>query len=244
MIKMMNKEMEMEKEMMKEMKMENRRVYGVGYLGDTLTVDENGNRKKSYVAWKEMVRRCYSNKKEAKKHRAYENCTVCDRWLCFANFEKDIVNLPGYEEWLKGEERYSLDKDILQYGSEYKIYSPETCMFVPQSLNAQATQKETREFVCVNAETGELRVIDNLHEEWGAKAGNIVNVCKGIGNQAYGHYWWYDDFIFEVMDKFDKVKNDLTEEQMLKMNKMIDECNIQKLNKYLDKILLSTYQKV
>ena len=230
--------------MMKEMKME-KTIYGVAYLGDAVTVDENGNRKKSYTLYKGMIRRCFpQTEKEREKHRAYENCTVCDRWLCFANFEKDIESLPNYDLWLKGEERYSLDKDILQYGSSTKIYSPETCMFVPQSLNAQVAQKETREFVCVNAETGELRVIDNLHEEWGAKAGNIVNVCKGIGNQAYGHYWWYDDFIFEIMDKFDLVKSDLSQEQMKKMNKMIDECNVQKLNKYLDKILLSTYQKV
>lgn len=231
---------------MKEMEKQiERTVYGVGYLGDTTTVDENGNRKKSYTLYKGMIRRCFpQTEKEREKHRAYENCTVCDRWLCFANFEKDIESLPNYDLWLKGEERYSLDKDILQYGSSTKIYSPETCMFVPQSLNAQVAQKETREFVCVNAETGELRVIDNLHEEWGAKAGNIVNVCKGIGNQAYGHYWWYDDFIFEIMDKFDLVKSDLSQEQMKKMNKMIDECNVQKLNKYLDKILLSTYQKV
>lgn len=230
--------------MEKQMEME-KTIYGVAYLGDAVTVDENGNRKKSYTLYKGMIRRCFpQTEKEREKHRAYENCTVCDRWLCFANFEKDIESLPGYEEWLKGEVRMSLDKDILQYGSEYKVYSPETCMFVPQSINSQATQKETREIVCVNAETGELRVINNLHEEWGAKAGNIVNVCKGIGNQAYGHYWWYDDFLFDVMDKFDKVKDGLTQEQMVKMNKMIDECNIQKLNKLLDKILLSTYQKV
>ena len=231
--------------MMKEMKME-KTIYGVAYLGDAVTVDENGNRKKSYTLYKGMIRRCFpQTEKEREKHRAYENCTVCDRWLCFANFEKDIESLPNYDLWLKGEVRMSLDKDILQYGAEHKVYSPETCIFVPQSLNAQATQKETREFVCVNAETGELKVIDNLHEEWGAKSGNIINVCKGIGgNQAYGHYWWYDDFIFEIMDKFDLVKDNLTQEQMKKMNKMIDECNIQKLNKYLDKILLSTYQKV
>ena len=232
----------MEKEM--EMKGIEKTIYGVASLGNTVTNDSNGNRKKSYTLYKGMIRRCYSNKKEAKKHQAYENCTVCERWLCFANFEKDIESLPGYNEWLKGEERYSLDKDILQYGAEHKVYSPETCMFVPQSINSQVAKRETREVVCVNAETGELRVINNLHEEWGAKSGNIINVCKGIGgNQAYGHYWWYDDFIFEIMDKFDLVKDNLTQEQMVKMNKMIDDCNIQKLNKYLDKILLSTYQK-
>lgn len=231
---------------MKEMEKQiERTVYGVGYLGDTTTVDENGNRKKSYVAYKDMIRRCFpQNEKEREKHRAYENCTVCDRWLCYANFELDIVSLPNYDKWIEGKERYALDKDILQYGSEYKVYSPETCMFVPQSINSQATQKETREIVCVNAETGELRVINNLHEEWGAKSSNIINCCKGIGNQAYGHYWWYDDFLFDVMDKFDLVKSDLSQEQIKKMNKMIDDCNIQKLNKFLDKILASTYQKV
>lgn len=236
----------MNKEMMKEMEMEKEKtIYGVAWLGNTVTNDSNGNRKKSYTLYKGMIRRCYpQTEKEREKHRAYENCTVCERWLCFANFEKDIESLPGYNQWLKGEVRMSLDKDILQYGVEHKVYSRETCMFVPQSINSQVAKRETREVVCVNAETGELRVIDNLHEEWGAKSGNIINVCKGHGNQAYGHYWWYDDFIFEIMDKFDLIKDNLTQEQMKKMNKMIDDCNIQKLNKYLDKILLSTYQKV
>ena len=103
-------------------------VYGVGYLGYEKAVDENGKTIKSYAVWMHMLRRCYSNEFQ-KKHPTYKGCTVCEEWHNYSNFKKwydeNYYNIEG--------ERMDLDKDILVKGN--KIYSPNTCVFVPQNIN-------------------------------------------------------------------------------------------------------------
>ena len=106
-------------------------VYGVGCLGNSKTTI-NGVMKKSYIYWNSMLTRCYAkNKKDS-----YKDKFVCDEWLCYENFEKWFDE--NYYE-IEGE-RIELDKDILFKGN--KIYSPETCVFVPLTLNNM--------FVCQN----------------------------------------------------------------------------------------------
>lgn len=77
-----------------------------------------------YKRWFGMINRCYSTK--SLKHRpTYVGCSVCDEWLTFSNFKKWMEQ----QEW----EGRSLDKDFLAEGN--KVYSPDTCLFVPLELN-------------------------------------------------------------------------------------------------------------
>lgn len=69
-------------------------------------------------------------KKLKDKYSTYKNCTVCDEWLYYPNFKQWYDN--NYYE-VNNEEMH-LDKDILNKGN--KVYSPETCVFVPQSINS------------------------------------------------------------------------------------------------------------
>lgn len=105
--------------------------YNVGFIGYTTTKNE-GKDKKSYKVWNSMLERCYSNKSLI-HNPTYKDCTVCREWHCFANFEKwfdeNYYEIPN--------ERVCLDKDILVKGN--KIYSPETCCFVPSSINSLFT---------------------------------------------------------------------------------------------------------
>lgn len=74
-----------------------------------------------------MLTRCY-NHKSLKKNPSYIGCSVCDEWLTYSNFKR------WYEDPINGyREGYHLDKDILVKGN--KVYSPETCCFVPHSIN-------------------------------------------------------------------------------------------------------------
>lgn len=98
-------------------------VYGKGYLG---TTEVN---KEIYTKWRDMLERCYSELFH-KKHPTYEKCIVCDDWLNFSNFQEWYKN--NYYE-IEGE-KVSLDKDLLMKGN--KIYSPNTCCFLPQRLNS------------------------------------------------------------------------------------------------------------
>ncbi len=97
-------------------------VCGVGYFG----VGKYSSKKhpKIYQTWISMLRRCYS-KKEQEKCPTYEGCIAEGYWHNFQNFAKWFE-----ENYVEG---FELDKDILVKGN--KIYSPETCCFVPHEIN-------------------------------------------------------------------------------------------------------------
>ena len=103
-------------------------VYGIGFLGETKIVDESGIILKSYVCWRDMIKRCYDVKFQ-EKQPTYKGVTVCKEWFCYANFKK------WYDEHIYTieNEMIQLDKDILM--NESKIYSPDTCILVPRTIN-------------------------------------------------------------------------------------------------------------
>ena len=80
--------------------------------------------KPSYMVWKDMFRRCYQ-KGNSNKWHVYDDCSVCDEWFIFDNF--DVWYSQRYVEG------WHLDKDILVQGN--RIYSPETCCLVPNEIN-------------------------------------------------------------------------------------------------------------
>lgn len=107
-----------------------KRYYGIGYFGEgKYKTRKNGKHTKCYKTWKNMLQRCYDEEWQ-EKHPTYKGCTVCDEWHNFQNFAK------WYEEnyyEIEGQ-RMHLDKDILVKGN--KIYSPDTCIYVPQTINS------------------------------------------------------------------------------------------------------------
>ena len=105
-------------------------VYDIGYMGigKFKSRDENGKQTKCHKTWISMLMRCYSSKYQ-EKHPTYKGCTVCKEWWNFQVFAEWYYS-HFYE--IEGQ-IMNLDKDILKKGN--KIYSPETCIFVPQFIN-------------------------------------------------------------------------------------------------------------
>lgn len=82
---------------------------------------------KIFKCWSSMFQRCY-REEDLEKQPNYKDVDVCAEWGNFQNFAK------WYEDnWKPHMEGWHLDKDILV--KENKIYSPETCCFVPNELN-------------------------------------------------------------------------------------------------------------
>ena len=77
-----------------------------------------------------MLERCYS--KHLDRKPTYEGVTVCDDWLVFSNFKIWMEK----QDW-KGKD---LDKDIIDPTS--KLYSPDTCAFVPRYINTLLNTKQ------------------------------------------------------------------------------------------------------
>lgn len=106
------------------------RLCDVAYLGEGVYKTRDGNKKtKEYVEWNAMVQRCY-NPYRINRDLTYKDCIVDDYFLCFQNYakwrEQNYYEIPN--------EIMSLDKDILYKGN--KIYSPNTCIFVPSRINS------------------------------------------------------------------------------------------------------------
>lgn len=101
-------------------------VRGVGILGD-VTERLQGVDFTAYRAWVMMLDRCYSDIAQNKRP-TYKDCTVSENFKYFQFFLKWCNNQIGF-----GNEGWQLDKDILVKGN--KIYSPETCCFVPPEIN-------------------------------------------------------------------------------------------------------------
>ena len=85
-----------------------------------------------YSIWSGMLRRCYSDI-ELRKKPSYIGVTVCDEWHSLSNFKKWFD-----DNYVEG---YQLDKDILANGTS-KVYSPDTCCFIPAQLNAMLTKRD------------------------------------------------------------------------------------------------------
>jgi hypothetical protein len=110
-------------------------VHRVGYIGEgKYKVSIHGKHTPEYDRWKGILRRCYSEK-ERFKNLTYIDCIVDEQWLNFQNFaqwwHENYYEIEG--------QQMQVDKDILHKGN--KVYSPETCVFVPQDINILFTKR-------------------------------------------------------------------------------------------------------
>lgn len=103
-------------------------LYGVGMMG----VDYKSPHKLEYKIWASMMCRCY-NEKYSKVSPTYENVKCVEEWHLFENFYKWLHSQENFENLKNLSPRFALDKDILIKGN--KIYAPDKCCLVPQSVN-------------------------------------------------------------------------------------------------------------
>lgn len=109
-------------------------VYGFGIIGyEDVSVD--GILLKSYEVWKSMVMRCYCEKKKGLER--YKEVVVSEGFRNYKDFKEWYHNQIGHDQ-----EGWHLDKDILVKGN--KIYSEDTCCFVPPEINSVVCDQTTR----------------------------------------------------------------------------------------------------
>lgn len=100
-----------------------------GVVGGGIADIETSKGDKIRAKWAGMFERCYSTT-NPDRAQTYKDCEVCGDWKLLSNFKAWCENPEnGYREG------YHIDKDLLSGGS--KIYSPETCCFLPSEINEQ-----------------------------------------------------------------------------------------------------------
>ena len=100
-------------------------IYGKGVLGEGFKQSESQSY--SFQLWKNMLKRCYSEV-SFKKSPSYEQCLTSETFNDYQQFKTWCNSQLGF-----GNTGWELDKDILVKGN--KIYSEDTCCFVPKEIN-------------------------------------------------------------------------------------------------------------
>lgn len=185
-------------------------VYGVGTLGimkdgsKPKTTDGHGKPTREYDLWKGMLKRCY-DKKWHEKYPTYKDCSVCDRWLVFANFLEDLPLIEGYEFWRDNpKQRIALDKDSKIEGN--KIYSLDTCCFISNSDNVKERIKRCgnpsngngrpkRKVMAISLTESKVIVFQSMLQatKLGFDQGTISKCCQGKVKSHKGYHWKFVD---------------------------------------------------
>jgi len=79
--------------------------------------------------WTNIMNKCFG---PLSKKPAYRGCIICDEWKNHDNFKKWFDK----NYYVVDGEKMDLDKDILEPYCGVKLYSPETCLFVPSRINS------------------------------------------------------------------------------------------------------------
>lgn len=104
-------------------------INGKGYF-DVTTVEEYYNKRgsKAFQIWLGILSRV------GKSHK-YKDVTISKEWLLFSCFEA------FHTKWYR--EGYAIDKDLLS--GTRKIYSPNTCTYMPTCLNNSITPEFSKQ---------------------------------------------------------------------------------------------------
>lgn len=164
-------------------------LYDVGFIGVGKYSSRNNKLKKptdEYEVWTGIMGRCYHDKE---KYPTYFGVsTVCEEWHNFQNFA----------EWFNENKydvcgRLHVDKDILFPNS--KIYSPETCLLVPQRINMLFSNKANNRGLpngiykrksgkySAKYNSKELGVFNSLEEAYAAYAKEKENKIKEVADE-------------------------------------------------------------
>lgn len=145
--------------------------------------------KKCWRAWKAMLNRCYDGEYHKTRPR-YILCSVCNEWH----------NLSVFKEWFDEHyiEGWHLDKDILIKGN--KIYSPETCCFVPQDINTLFIKRNaSRGNLPIGVTNNGSKYISQLSKYGTMVRGKTVNTIQ----EAFLEYKnMKENYIKEIADKY------------------------------------------
>lgn len=138
-------------------------VYGVACLGAKILEPED---RYIYRHWVGIIERIHRPGTES--YRKYKDCSVAEQWLNFQNYMQWFKEAPNQKGW-------QLDKDLLVLGN--RQYGPETCAFVPPSVN---------QFLVHHPKESDLPVGVCFHINKGSYMGSIrVNgksVHLGVGD--------------------------------------------------------------
>jgi len=116
----------------------NKLVYGIGTKGNTYQCNVGRKLIREYTLWSEMLRRCAATYQE--KHPTYTDTACSESFKSFTFFYEWCNKQVGFKSVDEKGNYWQLDKDLLIKGN--KLYSEDTCVFVPQRVNKLLTRRD------------------------------------------------------------------------------------------------------
>ena len=176
-------------------------VYGVGIVGTKYPSSKSGVQTKEYKLWCCMLVRCYSDSFK-KKQPTYEGCKVSENFKSYEYFYEWCHSQIGF-----GNKDWQLDKDLLIKGN--KIYSENTCVFLPKEINSLLTKREA------------LRGEHLIGVSWSkTNKAFVAMVNKNKGNSKWLGYFKTE---IEAFNAYKQAKEAFVKEQANKWKSQIDE---------------------
>ena len=126
-----------------------------------------------------MNDRCYNERHQRYNLYGAKGVTVCEGWKDFKTFKSTVIKVEGYDEQSILDGLLHLDKDSKDI--ENKIYSPETCCFVPNEINNKYKPNQMRKFIGTNPEGIEYEGSNqsDFAKEYNLKQGSISDCLRG-----------------------------------------------------------------
>ena len=175
-------------------------VYGFGVLGTKYLASINGVQTKEYKLWCCMLVRCYSDSFK-KKQPTYEGCEVSENFKSYEYFYEWCNKQIGF-----GNKDWHLDKDLLIKGN--KVYSENTCVFLPKEVNSLLTKREA------------LRGENLIGVSWSKT--NKAFVAMVNKNKGKSEHLGYFKTEIEAFNTYKQAKEAFVKEQANKFKSQID----------------------
>ena len=175
-------------------------VCGVGVVGDKYPSKVSGRNTKEYEIWCSMLKRCYNDTYQ-KKNPTYIGCKVSDKFKSYEYFYEWCHKQIGF-----GNEGWHLDKDLLVKGN--KIYSENTCVFIPREINSLLVKREA------------LRGEHLIGVYWNKKASAFI--ARVNKNKGRSEYLGLFNTEIEAFNSYKTAKEVFIKEQANKYKSQID----------------------
>mgnify|MGYP003500056290 FL=1 len=141
---------------------------------------------REYTIWQNMLFRC--TEQGQAKNQAYIGCTVSDNFKSYTFFYEWCNKQVGFGNKDDNGKSWCLDKDILVKGN--KLYSEDTCAFVPNNINSLFTRaNKTRGRYCIGV-------------FWSRWVNKYVALCGYKGKQKYLGYFNTEQQAFQAYKTF------------------------------------------
>lgn len=180
-------------------------IYGAGINDKSRAGWIDGKDAKEYALWRDMLRRCYNQKIQAKQP-TYIGCRASDNFLNYSYFYDWCNHQTGFGKIGTNGRYWQLDKDILMPNN--KIYSEDVCVFVPSEINTF--------FIDRGNDRGNWPIGVSFHKQ----RGKFISTCRLNGkNQHLGLFSTHE----QAHTCYKEFKENLCKELAAKWRGQIDE---------------------